>query len=60
MEIWISEKLSHAGDESYKDPSNIQAKHQKHQAFEAELSANSDRIQSVIKMGESKCLCKVS
>lgn len=54
MEIWISEKLQMAMDESYKDPSNIQAKHQKHQAFEAELAANSDRIQSVVKMGESK------
>ena len=55
MEIWISEKLQMALDESYKDPSNIQAKHQKHQAFEAELAANQDRIQSVIRMGESKC-----
>jgi len=30
-----------------------QAKHQKHQAFESELAANSDRIQAVLKMGES-------
>ena len=54
MEIWINEKLQMAMDESYKDPSNIQAKHQKHQAFEAELAANSDRISSVLKMGDSK------
>jgi len=33
----------------------IQAKHQKHQAFESELAANADRIQAVIRMGESKC-----
>ncbi len=33
-----------------------QAKHQKHQAFQAELAANSDRIGSVVKMGESKTL----
>lgn len=52
MEIWISEKLQTAMDESYKDPSNIQAKHQKHQAFESELAANADRIQAVLKMGE--------
>jgi spectrin alpha len=52
MEIWITEKLQTAMDESYKDPSNIQAKHQKHQAFESELAANSDRIQAVLKMGE--------
>ena len=31
-----------------------QSKHQKHQAFEAELAANSDRIQSVVNMGRSK------
>ncbi|ESO09912.1 hypothetical protein HELRODRAFT_156368 [Helobdella robusta] len=52
MEIWINEKLQTAMDESYKDPSNIQAKHQKHQAFESELAANTDRIQAVLKMGE--------
>jgi len=52
MEIWITEKLQTAMDESYKDPSNIQAKHQKHQAFESELAANADRIQAVLKMGE--------
>lgn len=57
MEIWISEKLQMAMEESYKDPSNIQSKHQKHQAFEAELAANADRIQTVIKMGQSEwCL----
>ena len=53
MEIWITEKVAMATEESYKDPSNIQAKHQKHQAFEAELAANSDRISTVLRMGES-------
>lgn len=33
------------------DPTNIQSKHQKHQAFEAELAANAERIQSVLAMG---------
>uniref|UniRef100_H3CBT9 Spectrin alpha chain, non-erythrocytic 1 n=1 Tax=Tetraodon nigroviridis TaxID=99883 RepID=H3CBT9_TETNG len=42
IEAWISEKLQTATDESYKDPTNIQSKHQKHQAFEAELHANAD------------------
>ena len=32
----------------------FQSKHQKHQAFEAELAANSDRIQTVVGMGQSK------
>ena len=52
VENWIAEKLQMAMDESYKDPANIQSKHQKHQAFEAELSANKDRIQSVLGMGD--------
>lgn len=43
IENWIGEKLQFATEESYKDPANIQSKHQKHQAFEAELAANADR-----------------
>ena len=43
IEAWISEKLQAATDETYKEPANIQSKHQKHQAFEAELAANADR-----------------
>jgi hypothetical protein len=35
---------------SYKDPSNVQAKHQKQQAFEAD----EDRIRAVIKIGENQ------
>ena len=46
------EKLQLAEEESYKDPANIQSKHQKHQAFEAELAANADRIETVLKMGQ--------
>ncbi|KAJ8346496.1 hypothetical protein SKAU_G00278970 [Synaphobranchus kaupii] len=58
IEAWISEKLQTASDESYKDPTNIQlskllSKHQKHQAFEAELHANADRIRGVIDTGNT-------
>ncbi len=53
IENWMLEKLQLAEEESYKDPSNIQSKHQKHQAFEAELGANADRIQSVLSMGNN-------
>jgi hypothetical protein len=45
--FWFTE------EETYKDPANIQSKHQKHQAFEAELGANADRIQSVLAMGQN-------
>ena len=38
LESWIYEKLQAASDENYKDPTNLQAKIQKHQAFEAEVS----------------------
>jgi spectrin alpha len=53
IENWMLEKLQLAEEENYKDPANIQSKHQKHQAFEAELAANADRIQSVLAMGQN-------
>ena len=37
LESWILEKLQGASDENYRDPTNLQAKIQKHQAFEAEV-----------------------
>ncbi|KAI7696025.1 Spectrin alpha chain, partial [Sarcoptes scabiei] len=44
LESWINEKLQVALDESWKDPTNLQAKIQKQQAFEAEVSAHSNAI----------------
>ena len=44
LEGWIYEKLQAASDESFKDPTNLQAKIQKHQAFEAEVAAHSNAI----------------
>lgn len=37
---------------SQQDPSNLQGKVQKHQAFEAELSANQSRIDALQKSGQ--------
>ena len=51
-EAWISEKLQTASDESYRDPTNLQPKLQKHQAFEAELLENKGRVDSVNETGE--------
>ena len=48
---WISEKNKVAGDESYRDPSNLEVKIQQHQDFEAELQANQGRIDAVVGMG---------
>ena len=59
VEAWITEKLQVATDESYLDPSNIQSKHQKHQAFEAEIAANAERIQAVMAVGQSKSLTQI-
>ncbi|XP_063863706.1 spectrin beta chain, non-erythrocytic 2-like isoform X26 [Scylla paramamosain] len=52
VEGWISEKLQVACDESYRDPTNLQSKIQKHGAFEAEVLANSGRVMGVSQEGE--------
>ena len=51
LESWIFEKLQAASDESYRDPTNLQAKIQKHQAFEAEVAAHSNAIVSLDNIG---------
>merc|ERR1719412_3069403 len=53
IENWMLEKLQLAEEETKPDAANIQSKHQKHQAFEAELAANAERIQSVLSMGQN-------
>lgn len=52
LENWINEKLQAASEESYRDPINLQAKIQKHQAFEAEVSAHSNAIVSLDNTGQ--------
>ncbi|CAG2119620.1 unnamed protein product, partial [Medioppia subpectinata] len=51
LESWINEKLQTASDESYRDPTNLQAKIQKHQAFEAEVAAHSNAIVHLDQIG---------
>lgn len=51
LESWILEKLQAASDENYKDPINLQAKIQKHQAFEAEVAAHADAITRLDELG---------
>lgn len=60
IENWMAEKFQTAQEETYRDPTHIQQKHQKQQAFEAELAANADRIATLITAGQnlidsSKC-----
>lgn len=48
---WVNEKGKVARDETYKDPSNLEAKIQQHQDFESELLANKGRIDAVSETG---------
>jgi len=41
-----------ANDESFRDPSNLQSKIQKHSTFEAELQANQGRVEAVVSEGQ--------
>ena len=53
-DVWIADRLQTATDESYRDPTNLQGKLQKHDAFEAEVAANKDRIFSLIDAGKGE------
>ncbi|KAH0620637.1 hypothetical protein JD844_021300 [Phrynosoma platyrhinos] len=44
---WMAEKNSIALDESWRDPSNLQAKLQKHQTFQAEIVANRNHLHNI-------------
>lgn len=50
--IFPSSNLCFSLPSSPQDPSNLQGKVQKHQAFEAELSANQSRIDALQKSGQ--------
>lgn len=41
-----------ASDENYTDPTNLQNKIQKHTTFDAEITANSSRLQNIINKGQ--------
>lgn len=49
---WISSKLKTATDENYLDPTNINAKLQKHANFEQELGTNKPRVDEVVSNGQ--------
>jgi spectrin beta len=51
VEGWLHEKQQVAGDENYRDSTNLQSKIQKHLAFESELSANKGRVSAVTSEG---------
>jgi spectrin alpha len=53
LKTWALEKLKIVSDESYRDPTNLTGKLQKHQHFEAEVVANEVRVENVVKLGEA-------
>ncbi|XP_065183632.1 spectrin beta chain, non-erythrocytic 1-like [Sycon ciliatum] len=50
---WIAEKVQIAQDENFRQPENLPSKVTRHEAFEAELSANKDRLDNVHKTGNA-------
>ena len=51
LESWIREKLTIVAEESYREPTNLPAKIQKHQAFEAEVTAHVEAIETLDRNG---------
>ena len=47
---WLNERNAVALDESWKEPFNLQAKLLKHHSFEAEILANRNRVDVLIKV----------
>ncbi|XP_027134554.1 spectrin beta chain, non-erythrocytic 5 [Larimichthys crocea] len=52
VSVWLNERNAVALDESWREPTNLQAKVLKHQSFEAEILANRYRVDTVTKEGE--------
>uniref|UniRef100_A0A3Q1IVH4 Calponin-homology (CH) domain-containing protein n=1 Tax=Anabas testudineus TaxID=64144 RepID=A0A3Q1IVH4_ANATE len=50
--LWLNERNAVALDESWREPTNLQAKLLKHQSFEAEILANRNRVDTLHKEGE--------
>ena len=59
-EGWIEDKLKLAKEESFKNVRDIQDKMKslkKHQAFEAEIMANADRIRAIKQVDRQALMC---
>ncbi|XP_078145742.1 spectrin beta chain, non-erythrocytic 5 [Centroberyx gerrardi] len=50
--VWLNERNAVALDESWREPTNLQAKLLKHQSFESEILANRYRVDTLSKEGE--------
>ncbi|CDW52048.1 protein sma d; protein sma c; protein sma b [Trichuris trichiura] len=56
--VWVGEKMRIAVDDSYHSGLNLQRRLKKHEAFEAELRANEDRLNRLNKQGDELCQAK--
>lgn len=57
-EGWLNDRVKAVNDESFADVADLgekMRKLQKHQAFEAELKANADKIADIIRVGQLTC-----
>ena len=54
VDAWLSDRLQTAGDESYRDPTNLENKLQKHETFEGEVEANKERVFLLVQSGKGK------
>ncbi|XP_075238969.1 spectrin alpha chain-like isoform X4 [Convolutriloba macropyga] len=52
IKTWINERFKTVRDESYRDPTNLQGKLQKHQAFTSEIESNKARIETTLATGQ--------
>lgn len=50
LNVWLDDKMKIAGDENYRDLSNLSRKLQKHKAFEHELRANEGQLRNMNKV----------
>lgn len=50
LNTWLDDKMKIAGDENYRDLSNLPRKLQKHKAFERELRANEGQLRNINKV----------
>ncbi|XP_070699072.1 spectrin beta chain, non-erythrocytic 5 [Pempheris klunzingeri] len=51
--VWLNERNAVALDDSWREPTNLQAKLLKHQSFEAEILANRCRVDALTKEAET-------
>lgn len=50
LNTWLDDKMKIAGDENYRDLTNLPRKLQKHKAFERELRANEGQLRNINKV----------